>query len=468
MDKAKKIKDELEIEIGQLHREVMGKNIPLIIIFQGKYTSDEKKVINSMLTIMDYRVTNLYTDNDKKIHINNNDKVNRVKKFWMNIPRNGHTSVFYTKDYFGFMSNDKDIKYIKLFEKSLIEEGYVIIKFIFNKSRNKIYKNNIEFIKKFSEDENCFKHINLDCNNSIIKTYEELINELTRVINKSSNVNENVELKLNEDIAKSTRVKEDLKYVENSEIEKEKAIVEFYKNNEEDILDIKKIRRIVDPSIYSKRIKELERSMCKLQKQLIKKNKALVIVYEGWDAAGKGGNIKRVVKNLDPIRYKVVPISAPNEEERAHHYMWRFWRWIPRSGNITIFDRSWYGRVLVEQVEGLCEPWKWEKSYAEINLFEKYITESNCILIKIFINISNDEQLRRFNKRKSNPLKAYKITDEDWRNREKWNKYENAINKCISKTSKDYNPWLVINGNFKYNARIEALEYICKILKDNL
>ncbi len=215
-------------------------------------------------------------------------------------------------------------------------------------------------------------------------------------------------------------------------------------------------------------MKELQLQLANQQTKLLNEKKSLIILYEGWDAAGKGGNIKRVVKRLDPTGYKVVPISAPSEEEQKYHYMRRFWRHIPSAGEITIFDRSWYGRVLVEKVEELTEAGKIERAYNEINLLEEFLTKNGCIIIKIFIDISKDEQLKRFNKRMNNPFKSYKITNEDWRNRAKWDKYEEAISECLDRTSKDYNPWIIIDGNSKYNARIKCLEYICGVLKEKL
>ncbi|MEG0308847.1 MAG: hypothetical protein RR636_12945 [Clostridium sp.] len=435
MNKMSSEKEKLEMKVGQLHREVMAKGIPLIIIFQGKFKGEEKKIINSILSIMDYRVTKLHTDNSKETHKNQNKNIDRVKEFWINIPKGGNTSIFYTDNYFGLMDNRKNLEYIRIFEESLIQENYIIIKFIFEKNRNKNYGNNIEFIKAATVDKSCFKQIDLENNHNIIEVYEELIEKLTKAKTQGRTI-------------KSENIKRDI--------------------DKKDFLKIETLTVPINKKVYIKRIKELEISMYKLQKQLVKKKKSLIIVYEGWDASGKGGNIGRVVKRLDPTLYKVIPICAPTEEEKSYHYMWRFWKWVPENGNIVIFDRSWYGRVLVEQVEELCEPYKWEKAYDEINMFEEYITDNNYILIKIFLNISNKEQLKRFNRRQNNPLKSYKITQEDWRNREKWDKYKDVINKCIDITSKDYNPWVVIDGDLKYNARVEALDYICKVLKKNL
>jgi polyphosphate kinase 2 (PPK2 family) len=221
-------------------------------------------------------------------------------------------------------------------------------------------------------------------------------------------------------------------------------------------------------SLYIKRIKELQLLLTSKQQKLLEEEKSLIILYEGWDASGKGGNIERVVKRLDPTLYKVVPISAPTEEEKKYHYMKMFWEYIPQYGKTTIFDRPWYGRVLVEKVEMLTEPWKIEKAYDEVNMLEEFLMEDRCILIKIFINISKYEQLKRFNKRMNNPFKSYKITNEDWRNRGKWEQDEKTINTCINRTSKSYNTWIIIDGNSKYNARIKCLEHICEILKENL
>ncbi len=204
--------------------------------------------------------------------------------------------------------------------------------------------------------------------------------------------------------------------------------------------------------------------------QLYVQKRPMVIVYEGWDAGGKGGNIKRVTEKLDPRGYEVYPIAAPTGEDKTHHYLWRFWRRLkpPDEKQILIFDRSWYGRVLVERLEGFCTEAEWKRAYREINEFERQLVDFGTILVKFWIHISKEEQLHRFEARQETPYKAWKLTDEDWRNREKWDLYEEAINDMLLKTSTLTAPWTIVEGNCKWYARIKALKTLVEALTNEL
>lgn len=199
-----------------------------------------------------------------------------------------------------------------------------------------------------------------------------------------------------------------------------------------------------------------------------KKKRSIILVFEGWDAAGKGGAIRRLTSRIDPRLYNVKSIAAPNEVERNRHYLWRFWTRLPAFGSIGIFDRSWYGRVLVERVEGFAKQEEWERSYGEIVNFEEDLADSGAILIKYWLHISPEEQLNRFNARKDDPLKRWKLTEEDWRNREKWPLYEEAAEEAFSKTHKPNAPWHIIPANDKYFARTEVLRIFCDRLENEL
>lgn len=190
-----------------------------------------------------------------------------------------------------------------------------------------------------------------------------------------------------------------------------------------------------------------------------------ILVFEGVDAAGKGGAIHRLTAAMDARLYQVIPIAAPTDEERAHHYLWRFWRHLPRAGRVTIFDRSWYGRVLVERVEGFASEDAWRRAYAELTDFEEQLVEHGIVLVKYWAHITEDEQLRRFKARQETPYKRYKLTAEDWRNREKWEEYELAVNDMVAYTSTNFAPWTLVEGNYKYFARIKVLRVLCERLE---
>ncbi|TGL72487.1 UDP-galactose-lipid carrier transferase [Leptospira jelokensis] len=198
------------------------------------------------------------------------------------------------------------------------------------------------------------------------------------------------------------------------------------------------------------------------------KNKPVLIVFEGWDAAGKGGAIRRLTSEIDPRLFEVHHIAAPNEEEIKHHYLWRFWNRIPKIGHVGIFDRSYYGRVLVERVEGFASPPEWSRAYEEIFLFEEQLQSFGTIIIKFWLHISSDEQLKRFEERKNDPLRRWKLTDEDWRNRDKWQLYEDAANEMFHKTDSPKAPWLLVPANDKYYARVMVLEGVVNRLEEEL
>jgi len=204
--------------------------------------------------------------------------------------------------------------------------------------------------------------------------------------------------------------------------------------------------------------------------QLYVQKRTLVVVYEGWDAGGKGGNIKRVTERLDPRGYEVFSIAAPQGEDRTHHYMWRFWRRLrpPEEKQVLIFDRSWYGRVMVERIEGLCAGEDWKRAYREINEFERQLVDHGMILAKFWIQIGKDEQLRRFEERRAMPYKAWKLTDEDWRNRAKWDQYAVAVDDMLLRTSTLTAPWTIVEGNNKWFARVKTLRTLVELLSREL
>jgi polyphosphate:AMP phosphotransferase len=205
----------------------------------------------------------------------------------------------------------------------------------------------------------------------------------------------------------------------------------------------------------------LQIEMLELHYLLFKRKIPLMIAYEGWDAAGKGGNITRLTRYMNPLGYYVVPIAAPTENEKRYHYLRRFVKHFPRGGDIAIFDRSWYGRVLVERVEQFCSDADWQRAYGEINEMEEdFVLSSGGGIVKFWLEISKEEQLKRFQQRAGDPLKIYKITDEDWRNREKWDLYDEAIEEMLARTSTDIAPWTVIESNDKWFARVKALKTV--------
>ncbi|MDI6695785.1 MAG: hypothetical protein QME21_12120 [Anaerolineales bacterium] len=224
----------------------------------------------------------------------------------------------------------------------------------------------------------------------------------------------------------------------------------------------------MDQETYEKSLIQYQVALNQLAYQVYVQQRPVIIVFEGWDAAGKGGAIRRLTEKLDPRGFVVYSIAAPKGDEATHHYLWRFWSKLPETGQIAIFDRSWYGRVMVERVEGFCSEAEWKRAYREINYFERQLVDFGTILFKFWLHIDKDEQLRRFESRASDKRRNWKLTDEDWRNREKWDIYQEAVNEMLLKTSTISAPWTVIEGNSKMYARVKILRTVVEKLTQEL
>ena len=222
--------------------------------------------------------------------------------------------------------------------------------------------------------------------------------------------------------------------------------------------------KTLDEEEYKKELKELQAKLGQLHNRLYRKRVPVIIAYEGWDAAGKGGNIKRLTGALDPRGFEVHPIASPEPHEKARHYLWRFWTRLPKDGHIAIFDRTWYGRVMVERLEGFCSENDWQRAYYEMNEFEQELHNWGAVILKFWVQIDKDTQLARFTERQNTPSKQWKITDEDWRNREKWDLYEQAVDEMLQKTSTTYAPWHILESVDKKYARIKALHIVIDAL----
>ncbi|MCD8153632.1 MAG: polyphosphate:AMP phosphotransferase [Clostridiales bacterium] len=234
------------------------------------------------------------------------------------------------------------------------------------------------------------------------------------------------------------------------------------------LADISLEGKTLDDETYKTELKQLQAKLGALHNRLYRKRVPVIITYEGWDAAGKGGNIKRIAGALDPRGFEVLPIASPEPHEKARHYLWRFWTRLPKDGHIAIFDRTWYGRVMVERLEGFCSENDWRRAYNEMNEFEKELADWGAVIIKFWVHIDKDTQLERFTERQNNPEKRWKITEEDWRNREKWDVYEEAVDEMLQKTSTTFAPWYILESVDKKYARIQALNIVIERIEEAL
>lgn len=223
--------------------------------------------------------------------------------------------------------------------------------------------------------------------------------------------------------------------------------------------------RSIEEEEYKPELKKAQLKLLNLTRELQQSKRSLIIVFEGPDAAGKGGAIKRIVERLDPRLLRVHSVVKPTAEEYQHHYLWRFWNKLPPYGQTVIFDRSWYGRVLVERVEGFASDKEWKRAYDEINDFERLLSDDGAIFLKFYLHISKDEQLFRFKRREADPYKHWKINDEDWRNRRKWDEHNAAAEDMFEKTSTTDAPWQVIAANYKWHARVRVVRILCEVLE---
>jgi AMP-polyphosphate phosphotransferase len=231
------------------------------------------------------------------------------------------------------------------------------------------------------------------------------------------------------------------------------------------VLDELNQEKAIDQEEYRQALKDYQLRMLTLQRSLAETRNTLIVVVEGPDAAGKGGAIKRVVEKLDPRTFRVYSIVKPTQEENQQHYLWRFWNKLPPAGQISIFDRSWYGRVLVERVEGFASVAQWRRGYREINEFERLLIDDGAVIVKLYLHITKEEQLDRFKRREADPLKHWKITDEDWRNRRKWGEHNQAAEEMFDQTSTTIAPWTVVEANYKWYARLKALRTVIQALE---
>jgi len=476
-DTYKKTIFELELKLGLLQREAKDLKIPITIVFEGWDASGKGTLINNLILALDPRGFKVYT-----ITNSNEEEKHRpfLYKYWTKTPAKGRISVFDKSWYSEVIDRSYDItngeaysyyQEINWYERQLTDNGDVIIKFFLHidkkeqkKRFEKLEKNPSTSWRVTKADWKANKNYGL-----FFKAYEKMLEKTDFSYSPWTVVESKDEhfatLKVFNKVIDVLEKKIDFaKQKEKPAGSKEKPAFSL----ETSILDKLDLSKTLDESVYEENLDKYQKELKNLEYEIYKKRIPVVIVFEGCDAAGKGGGIKRLTENLDPRGYEVVPVAAPNDIEKDHHYLWRFWMNMPKAGHITIFDRSWYGRVLVERVEGFCSESDWKRSFKEINEMEESLSNYGAIVIKFWLQIDQDEQLKRFNERKNSPYKNWKITEEDWRNREKWGSYKKAIDEMLFRTSTTYSPWTIVEANSKYYARIKILKTVIDSIKKSL
>lgn len=466
--KLKKGIDQMVTRLGYLQRMLKTYKVPTMIVFEGVHASGKGMLANEVLMALDARYTKFYATHTPTL-----DEMRKpfLWQYAINTPSSKEVYVYY-RSWFSLYIGLKNktyqhshyeepeilIKEMENFETALKDNGTELIKFYIEIDKDK----QTQYIKQMYDNPRTMwkaQEYDKDNDNEYQKAMEELVKSDKKSWKTIKNKDDDetiheVFIHLVETLEK--RVKAEEEKEANRPIKRDG----FFNGEFPNILEDYEEGEDINKEDYKERIEVLQNELREIQYTLYERKIPLMLVYEGWDAAGKGGNIRRVVKRLDPTGYTIDTTAAPTEVELSHHYLWRFWKDLPKTGHIGIRDRSWYGRVMVERVEGFANNEEIKRAYDEINGFEKSLTNFGTIVIKFFIHISKDEQLNRFKARQEDESKVWKITDEDWRNRDKWSLYEEAINDMLNKTSTEHAPWHVINGNSKRYARVKALEII--------
>ncbi|AXE35785.1 polyphosphate:AMP phosphotransferase [Chromobacterium phragmitis] len=403
-------------------------------------------------------------------------------RYWKELPANGRIGMFFGSYYSDtlfdrvFNRSDRDafdrqIFDILRFERMLTLDGAVVLKFWFHLSRDKqkqrlklleqdpatswrVTKSDWEHYERYDKIRKYGEHM-LRLTNTADAPWIVIDGEDAnyRGLTVANTILEAVRNRIGQPVLRTDRVEAPplLAPIDNKLV-----------------LDTLELDQKLDKASYQKKLDQLQGRLSKLTRDPRFGAHSLVLAFEGNDAAGKGGSIRRITQALDARRYRVVPVAAPTQEEKAKPWLWRFWRNVPGKGGITIFDRSWYGRVLVERVEGFASEADWMRAYYEINDFEHQLTENGAIVLKFWLAISKEEQLARFKGREDTGFKRFKITDEDWRNRDKWDLYRQAVSDMVDRTSTSKVPWTLVEANNKYFARIKILSTICDALEARL
>ena len=476
----KEKKDLLAASLCEKQRLLWEKGVSTLILIDGFDGAKKGEVINELilpLTPKSFSVHSKITDTENEI------MHPYMWKFWQRVPARGNIEIFEQgwyervwQDRFKGITKkadlDKAFNEINSFEKMLVDDGVIMLKFMLVISKKEQKKR----LKKLSENKETKWRVTKDdfLHNEKYDEYALLCDEMLTATDTPSAPWMLVEAE--DDRYATIKVMsaveqafaERLSALENATSPVKNGKFKLAGEYELHALNNVDLTKSLSKEEYKLRIKAVQKELRQLHSALYAKRIPVVLGFEGWDAAGKGGAIHRLTEALDPRGYRVNPTSSPNDTEKAHHYLWRFWTKMPKDGHIAIFDRTWYGRVMVERIEGFCSTDEWERAYREINDMERQLADHGAIVLKFWLQIDKDEQKRRFDARTNTPGKEWKITDEDWRNREKWPQYEQAVDDMLTKTSTSYAPWIIVEGNNKYYARVKILEAVAAAIKERL
>ena len=465
--------EELEQKLALLQRRCRELGIPVLIVFEGWSAAGKGTMINRVIQPLDPRGFKVSC-----IAAPNSDEQLRpfLWRFWRRTPSSGRMAIFdrswyrtLLDDYVGGELDEdslsKALDDVVAFENQLKDGGTVIFKFFLDISKEE-QADRLEKLRKNPatswrvSDDVLARH----CKYSQYKKATKRLIDATdfpaspwKMVDakRVTSANACILRTLVKVLEKRVTAQAEGAWKQNPPEKKDLPVFATAPSLKRVELSLR-----LDRDEYRKLLDKRQKRIGELHDEIYRRRIPVVIVYEGWDAGGKGGNIRRLTEEMDPRGYEVIPIAAPNDVEKAHHYLWRFWTEFPKAGHLTIFDRSWYGRVLVERVEGFCTEADWNRAYGEINEMEENFWNFGAVVIKFWLQIDKDEQMNRFKAREKDPAKQWKLNEEDWRNREKWDLYEEATEEMFLRTHTPFAPWTIIEGNCKRYARIKALDVV--------
>ncbi|WP_299033292.1 hypothetical protein [uncultured Anaerococcus sp.] len=468
-------RSDLAERLGRMARICSDLDVPILIMVDGWESSGRGYVIKDL--------TREFAAKDFDVEVPDkddawDDSYPFIRKFWVNIPKKGKIKIFDRSFYYKLFEkldlSDKKIKNrinsIKMTEKALYDDQTIIIKFFLNIDKDE-QKSRITDLKDSIKEDFYLDGLDKD-QQKHYEAYEKHFKKLLEATDFPYAPWDIIDSNDKKEASKEAlgiaieRLSQGLERVIRQRKENENTERNYTKAKS--ILKNLDLTKTISDEDYHKKKDELQKEVAELMYEYYEKGISQVLVFEGVDAAGKDGAIERLIKEVDPRLYTVHGISAPSKEELDRNYLWRFYSKLPKDGYVSIFSRSWYGRVMVERVEGFAKVNEWDRAYEEIANMEKEIYDHGSLVIKFFVTIDKDEQLNRFKDRQRNPDKQYKITDEDWRNRKKWDAYLDAMDEMLERTNLTYAPWVIVGSNQKKYARIKVMEEYIKIAKDHL
>jgi len=465
----------LQAQLLEVQRQQRAAGVPVIVIVSGVETAGKSQAVkrlNEWLDARNVQSVAFWDESDEE------RERPRQWRFWRQLPANGTVSILFGSWYThpiverAYRDIDKgeyntELDAINALERTLTDNGVLVVKLWFHVSRKEQKRRLRAIAKEQKRQLTPYEQAYSKHYDRFIKVSEVAVRATDRG-HAPWHIIDATDRQYRELMAGRILLKAVRERLAHPHRRRGARALEPRAGRFVTVLNKVDLKARVDEARYQEKLEKYQSRLNKLTWQAREKKVSTIAMFEGWDAAGKGGAIRRVTAAMDARLFRVIPVAAPTDEEKSHHYLWRFWRHVPRGGYVTIYDRSWYGRVLVERVEGFAQPHEWGRAYAEINEFERQLTAHGNCLCKFWLHISPEEQLRRFKERARLEHKKHKITDDDWRNRKKWKDYAAAVDEMVARTSTEGAPWTLVAANDKKLARLTVLKTMCDALEKAL